>query len=229
MIRSGLKKLAAQKKKSVMASVKQRHIDQIIDDVSSGCVNGNGQIQSDLVKLMDDETNAVTPVLLQNVTRNGNGGNVMVLPQSVEVHASANHEQLSGSCQDENVPNSCEVGQESTLTQTANTVRPNVMEVNWANETTQDHDNRGLSMTRPSIARSIGVSGTERQPMMEQSSQHEGARLEAVPNNVANDNQDPELVRSPMAQQSGLMTTIPVEDVRVNDGDDQQSLSAMMG
>ena len=171
---------------------------------------------------MDDETNTVTPVPLQNVTRNGNGGNVMVLPQnivSVGVHASADHEQLSGSCWDENVPISCEVGQESTLTQTTNTVRPNVTEVNWANETTQDnsvlrqrstitvddldnalktltgrgfseivsislplidmaagpgHDNRGLSMTRPSITRSIGVSGTERQPMMEQSSQHEG-------------------------------------------------------
>ena len=205
-IRSGLKKLAAQKKKSVMMSVKRRHIDQIIDDFSSGCVNGNGQIQSDLVKLMDDETNTVTPVPLQNAvwnvsssgTRNGNGGNVMVLPQNiagVEVHASADHEQLSGSCRDENVPNSCEVGQKSTLAQTANTVRPNVTEVNWANETTQDnsvlrqrstitvddldkalktltgkgfseiasislplidmaagpgHDNRGLSMTRPS-------------------------------------------------------------------------------
>ena len=190
-----------------MTSVKRRHVDQIIDDVSSGHVNGNGQIQSDLVELMDDETNTVTLVPLQNVTRNGNGGNVMVLPQSVEVHASANHEQLSGSCRDENVSNSCEVGQESTLTQTANTLRPNVTEVNRANETAQDnsvlrqrstitvddldnalktltgrgfseiasislpaidmvagpgHDNRGLSMTRPSIARSIGVSGTER-------------------------------------------------------------------
>ena len=71
---------------------------------------------------MDDETNTVTPVPLQNavqnvsssVTRNGNGGNVIVLPQniaSVEVHASADHEQLSRSCRDENVPNSCEVGQ----------------------------------------------------------------------------------------------------------------------
>ena len=50
-----------------------------------------------------------------------------------------------------------------------------------------------------------------------------------MPNNVANDNQDPELVRPPMAQRSGLVTTIPVEDARVNDGDDQQSLSAMMG
>ena len=91
------------------------------------------------------------------------------------------------------------------------------------------HDNRGLSMTRPSIARSIGVSGTERQPMIEKSSQHEGTRLGAVPNDVANDNQDPELVRPPMAQRSGSMTTIPVEVARVNDRDDQQSLSAMMG
>ena len=49
-----------------------------------------------------------------------------------------------------------------------------------------------------------------------------------MPNNVANDNQDPELVRPPMAQWSGLITTIPVEDAGVNDGGDQQSLSAMM-
>ena len=269
----------------MITSVKQRHIDQIIDDVNSGRANGNRQIQSNLVKLMDDETNTITPVPLQNavqsvsssVTRNGNGGNVMALPQniaSVEVHASADHEQLSGSCQNENVPNSCEVGQESTMTQTANTGRPNVTEVNQANETAQDnsvwrqrstitvddldnalktltgrrfseiasislplidmaagpgHDNRGLSMTRPSIARSVGVSGTERQPMVEQSSQHEGTQSGAVPNNVANDDQDPELVRPPMAQRSGSMTTILVEDAGVNDRDDQQSLSAMMG
>ena len=269
----------------MIASVKQRHIDQIIEDVSSGHVNGNGQIQSDLVELMDDETNTITPVPLQNavwnisssVTRNGNGGNVTVLPQniaSVEVHASADHEQLSGSCQNENVLNSCEVGQESTLTQTANTGRLNVTEVNRANETTQDnsilrqrstitvddldnalktltgkgfseiasislpsidmaagsgHNNRGLSMTRPSIARSIDVSGTERQPMTRQSSQHGNTQSEAALTNVVTDNQDPELVRPPMAQWSGSMTTIPVEDVRVNDGGDQQRLSAMMG
>ena len=52
--------------------------------------------------------------------------------------------------------------------------------------------------------------------------------VSSLSSDVANDNQDPELVRPPMAQRSGSMTTIPVEDARVNDRDDQQSLSAMM-
>ena len=149
MIRSGLKKLAAQKKKSVMTSVKQRHVDQIIDDVGSGCVCGSGQTLSDSAEIIIDQADTVTPVTPQavpqsasSVSRNGNGGNMMALPRdvvSVAVHASANQDPQSGPGQSESVQNvqhPMDIGQGSVPIQ--NNERSNITEPSERNEATQN-------------------------------------------------------------------------------------------
>ena len=125
-VQMGLKKLAARGKKSAMTSVKQRHLDQVIDDVGSGHICSNGQTQSGSVELIDGQAGTVTPVPSQEVSQsvtpsvlgNGNGGNVMALPRdiaSIEVHASDNQDQLSDRWQNGGVLTSAEVGQGSIL------------------------------------------------------------------------------------------------------------------
>ena len=215
--------------------MKQRHLDQIIDDVGSGCVGGNGQTPSDYVELIDDETNTVTPVSSRDVQQsissiipgNGNGGNVTVLPKnvlSVEVHASDDCGLPSESHQSRNVLNSCEVGQGSVPIQMANTGGLNMTEASQTNEVGQghvlrqrstitvddlenalktltgksfseitnlnlpsidmaigtSHGDRGVSMTSPSIVRSVGVSNSVEQPGTRPSSQQDDNRSEAV-------------------------------------------------
>ena len=148
-MRTGLRKLTAQRDKFAMTSVKRRHLDQIIDDVGSGRVCGNGQTLSDSVELSDDPTNTGTPVQIRGVSRsaslilprNGNSGNVMALPRtiaSVEVHALDNRGPQNESSQSENVLNSNEVGQGSMSTLTTSNRQSNVTEPNQMNGPVQD-------------------------------------------------------------------------------------------
>ena len=95
----GMKKmLVAGKEKSTMASQRLRHLDQVINDVTSGCVCIDGQDNPDGTSLVAGPvtTSADTcPVQRSNLIHNG--GNAMALTECIvdaEVHAAENDRSL---------------------------------------------------------------------------------------------------------------------------------------